>query len=176
VEIFKRADPARSPAAWGLNWVWDQGEVTLLLSGMGEPAQLEENLRLADEARPGMAGGEVQEIYRQVREVLNSSYKIRCTGCGYCMPCPRRVNIPGCFAAYNNSFSLGWIEGMKQFVTSVGATSVEPRGPGLCVKCGNCEAHCPQHLPIIRSLEAVRRRMEPLWIRGGLALVRRFLG
>jgi predicted aldo/keto reductase-like oxidoreductase len=174
-EIFRRGDPELSPAARGLNWVWDQEEVTVVLSGMGEEAQLAENLRLADRARPGMLGGGDRELYRRVLEVITASYKVRCTGCGYCLPCPRRVNIPGCFSAYNASFALGWGQGMKQYVTSTAATSAEPQGAWGCVKCGRCERHCPQHLPIVKSLGAVRRRMEPLWIRGGLALARRFL-
>jgi predicted aldo/keto reductase-like oxidoreductase len=175
VEIFKREAPERSPAAWGLNWVWDQEEVTLLLSGMEDQRQLEENLALADKAQAGMIGSEERETYRRVLEIFNNAYKIRCTGCGYCMPCPRNVNIPGCFAAYNTSFSMGYILGMQQYTTSTGITSERRSGCGLCVKCGTCESRCPQHIPIIKSLEMVRKRMEPFWYRAGIALFRAFL-
>jgi predicted aldo/keto reductase-like oxidoreductase len=92
------------------------------------------------------------------------------------MPCPRGVNIPGSFAAYNTSFSLGFVAGMQQFVTSTGVTSDQHSSPGLCVKCGKCEKHCPQHLPIIKDLEQVRKRMEPLWFRAFARIVRAFLG
>ncbi|MDR1955800.1 MAG: aldo/keto reductase [Treponema sp.] len=176
VEIFKQANPALSPAAWALRWVWDQKEVTLLLSGMQEPQQLEENLKLANKAFPQMLTEEEHQIYRQVLEVFNKVYKIHCTGCNYCMPCPRNVNIPGCFAAYNTSFSMGFVSGMQQYMTSTAVTSERRSGPGLCVKCGACESHCPQRLPIIQSLAEVRRRMEPLWLRGVIGLVRLFLG
>jgi predicted aldo/keto reductase-like oxidoreductase len=176
VRIFKEANPGLSPAAWGLNWVWNQREVTLLLSGMGEVSQLEENLRLADAARPGMLGAAELEVYRRVLELLNRSYRIRCTGCNYCMPCPRGVNIPACFAAYNNSYAIGYVAGMQQFVTSTGLISERSGSPGLCVGCGKCESHCPQHLEIIKSLAAVRRRMEPFWLRGIGAAARAFLG
>jgi predicted aldo/keto reductase-like oxidoreductase len=131
VQIFKRADPRLSPAAWGLNWVWNQSEVTLLLSGMGDMAQLEENLKLADSSRPGMVGEGA--AYRQVLELVNRAYKIRCTGCSYCMPCPQGVNIPGCFSTYNTSYAIGWVEGMKQFVTSTGLTTERSASPSLCV-------------------------------------------
>jgi predicted aldo/keto reductase-like oxidoreductase len=174
--IFRDANPGWSPAAWGLNWVWNQEEVTLLLSGMGELSQLEENLRLADAAQPGMLGGAELGIYRQVLELLNRSYKIRCTGCNYCMPCPRGVNIPGCFAAYNTSYAIGYVAGMQQFITSTALTSERSSGPGLCVKCGKCEAHCPQHLEIIKYLGDVRGRMEPFWLRGAGAVIRAVLG
>jgi predicted aldo/keto reductase-like oxidoreductase len=174
--IFKEADSAASPAAWGLNWVWNQAEVTLLLSGMGEMSQLEENLKLADAARPGMLGEREEDVYRRVLDLLNRSYRVRCTGCNYCMPCPRGVNIPACFAAYNTSYSIGYVTGMQQFITSTALTSERSSSPSLCVKCGKCETHCPQHLEIIKSLALVRRRMEPFWIRGAGAAARAFLG
>jgi predicted aldo/keto reductase-like oxidoreductase len=174
--IFREANPDWSPAAWGLAWVWNQAEVTLLLSGMGELSQLEENLKLADTARPGMLGEAELGVYRRVLELLNRSYKIRCTGCNYCMPCPRGVNIPGSFAAYNTSYAIGYVAGMQQFITSTALTSERSSSPSLCVKCGKCEAHCPQHLEIIRYLEDVRGRMEPFWIRGIGAAARAFLG
>jgi predicted aldo/keto reductase-like oxidoreductase len=174
--IFKEANPNLSPAAWGLNWVWDQKEVTLLLSGTGEMSQLEENLKLADAARPGMLGEEERDVYRRVLASLNRSYRVRCTGCNYCMPCPRGVNIPGCFAAYNTSYAIGYVAGMQQFVTSSALTSERSSSPSLCVACGKCEARCPQHLEIIKSLAKVRGRMEPLWLRGIGAAARAVLG
>jgi predicted aldo/keto reductase-like oxidoreductase len=176
LRILKDANPAWSPAAWGLNWVWNQAEVTLLLSGMGDLSQVEENLMLADAARPGMLGEAELGVYRQVLDLFNRSYRIRCTGCSYCMPCPRGVNIPACFAAYNASYAIGYVAGMQQFITSTALTSERSSSPSLCVKCGACEAHCPQHLEIIRSLGDVRRRMEPFWIRAIGAAARAVLG
>jgi predicted aldo/keto reductase-like oxidoreductase len=176
VEIFRKARPEWSPAAWALNWLWNQKEVGLLLSGMNSDAQLEENLALADKARPGMLGPDDLGVYRRVLESLNRGRQIGCTGCNYCMPCPKGVNIPGSFAAYNVSYSIGYVEGMKQFVTSTALTSEQSNSPGLCVKCGACEKHCPQHLPIIKNLEQVRKRMEPLWFRLLGRIVRAFLG
>jgi predicted aldo/keto reductase-like oxidoreductase len=176
IKIYKNADPNLSLAAWGLNWVWNQSEVTLLLSGMSDMAQIEENLRLADAARPGMFGEKELGIIGQALEVINRNYRIRCTGCNYCMPCPRGVNIPGCFAGYNASFSIGFVEGMKQFVTSTGLTAQRSSSPGLCVKCGICETHCPQRLPIIKNLAQASRRMEPFWVKFIGTCARAFLG
>jgi predicted aldo/keto reductase-like oxidoreductase len=174
--VFKKTNPDLSPAAWGLNWVWNQEEVALLLSGMSDTAQLEENLRLADTALPGMLTEQDHAVYRKTLEVINRSCKIRCTGCNYCMPCPKGVNIPGCFAAYNSSYSLGFVEGMKQFITSTGLTSEHSSSPALCVNCGKCEQHCPQKLPIIKHLGQVRRRMEPFWLKFVGVCARAFLG
>jgi predicted aldo/keto reductase-like oxidoreductase len=174
--VFRKADPGRSPAGRGLDWVWNHGEAALLLSGMGEMRQLEENLARADRAVPGMLTGDDLALYAGVLDLVNRSLKIRCTGCNYCMPCPRGVNIPSCFSAYNASFSMGYVEGMKQFAMSTSVVSEKTAGPSLCVACGNCEKHCPQGLPIMKNLALVRRRMEPFWFRIAIAAVRLFLG
>jgi predicted aldo/keto reductase-like oxidoreductase len=176
MEIFRKANPNWSPAAWALNWIWNQQEVTLLLSGMSGMAQLEENLNLASVAKPQMLNEAEMAVYKQALAIINRSCKIRCTGCNYCMPCPKGVNIPGCFSAYNTIYSMGYVEGMKQFVTSTGLTSQRSSSPSLCVKCGKCESHCPQHLPIMKHLEQVKRRMEPFWLRGIGACARAFFG
>jgi predicted aldo/keto reductase-like oxidoreductase len=165
-----------SLAGWGLRWVWNQAEAAVVLSGMSDPAQVLENAALASVTLPGSLGAAELDVYRQVRDVFNASYKIHCTGCGYCMPCPRSVNIPGCFAAYNTSFSIGRIAGWQQYMTSAAFTSAQSFGPANCVACGNCERRCPQKIPIIKSLKILRRRMEPLPIRIALAGVRKFLG
>jgi predicted aldo/keto reductase-like oxidoreductase len=173
-EIFKAS--GKKAADWALRWVWNHGEAAVLLSGMNDPVQLEENLLTAETALPGsLTAGEL-ETYRRVLEIFGASYKVPCTGCNYCMPCPRHVNIPGCFAAYNTSFALGWIQGMKQYVTSTALVAEQTGSSALCVKCGKCESRCPQHIPIIKSLEAVRKRMEPLPVMGVLRIARAALG
>ena len=175
-EIFKTENPGLSPAAWGLNWVWNHSEVTLLLSGMNTPAQLEENLRLADAAQPQMLGETECDAYRRVRGVFAKSYRIHCTGCNYCMPCPYGVNIPGCFAGYNSMYAIGYVAGMQQFITSTGLMARHSASPSLCVKCGKCEKQCPQNLPIMKLLAQVRRSMEPFWIKFIGVCGRAFLG
>jgi predicted aldo/keto reductase-like oxidoreductase len=174
--LFKKANPQFSPAAWGLRWLWDQEEVTLVLSGMNELGQLRENLELTSDALPGMLSSGERETFRKVLALFNDSYKIRCTGCNYCMPCPRHVNIPACFAAYNTSYAMGLVQGMQQYTTSAGITSEQTSGAGRCVKCGQCEKHCPQNLAIMSSLLQVRKRLEPFWYRLAISLARFVLG
>jgi predicted aldo/keto reductase-like oxidoreductase len=176
VKIFKNANPNLSPAGWALNWVWNQSEVTLLLSGMSCMEQLDENMRLADTAAAGMFADREKSVIKDVLESVNRACKIRCTGCNYCMPCPLGVNIPGSFSAYNMMYSIGYFTGMRQFIFSVGVLSEKGNSPSLCVKCGKCESHCPQHLPIIKDLAKVRRRMEPFWIKFIGACARAYLG
>jgi len=176
VKIFKNTGVNLSPAGWALNWVWNQEEVTLLLSGMSKMEQLEENLSLADAARANMHGDAEKSVYVDVLKSVNRACKIRCTGCNYCMPCPAGVNIPGSFSAYNTMYSIGYVTGMRQFITSIGFTSEKGSSPSLCIKCGICEAHCPQHIPVMKELAAVKRRMEPWWIKFAGVCARAFFG
>jgi predicted aldo/keto reductase-like oxidoreductase len=176
VNIFKKANPAYTPAAWGLRWLWDQPEVSVVLSGMNDPRQLQENVALTDASLPNTLPSADHEAYGEVVRVFNASYKIHCTGCGYCMPCKRGVNIPGSFAAYNTSFSMGYKSGMQQYSTSTSIFSDRPASPRLCVRCGACEQHCPQHLPIMDNLRMVQKRMEPVWFRFVISVARKLLG
>ncbi|MDR2793444.1 MAG: aldo/keto reductase, partial [Treponema sp.] len=169
LNIFKSEHGSLTPAAWALRWVWNQKEVTVVLSGMNEMAQLEENIETAKNAIPGMLTEAEIEVYESVLKIINASYKIPCTGCNYCMPCPQNVNIPACFAAYNVSYTVGLISGFQQYITSTGAT--DPRknyAASKCKECGKCEKKCPQHIPIIKSLRNVAKRMEPFWYKTAL--------
>ena len=175
VSIFKSANSSLTPAAWALRWLWNQKEVTVVLSGMSDKQQLLDNIETAKDAVPGMLTAAENSTYETVLTMIKGSYKIPCTGCNYCMPCPRGVNIPGCFSAYNTSYTIGRYDGLKQYVTSTGLLdSSKNFGPGKCVKCGDCEKKCPQHIPVIKSLKSVTKRIEPLWIRAFLALYFKF--
>jgi predicted aldo/keto reductase-like oxidoreductase len=176
VKVFQKENNNLSPAGWALNWLWDQEDVTTVLSGMSNMTQLEENLRLADICRAGMLTDAQKAVYKTVLEIVNRRCKVRCTGCNYCMPCPAGVNIPGSFSSYNARYSLGFIEGMKQFVMSTGFMSETGSGPSLCIKCGKCETHCPQNISIMKELANVRKKMEPWWIKLVSVCVRSFLG
>jgi predicted aldo/keto reductase-like oxidoreductase len=170
--LFAKADPSLPPAARAFFWLWNHAEITCVLSGTNTAAQMEENIRAACDARP-LSETELA-VYAEAVAVFNKAYKIHCTGCNYCMPCPKGINIPGCFASYNTSFAQGFATGMQQFMTSTNAVGKNPYSPRLCVQCGKCEEHCPQHLPIRKALKQVSARMEPLPIRIGLAIARNF--
>jgi len=175
VEIF-RAAGTYSPAARGLRWLWNQSEVTVVLSGMNDPEQVTENAALTDTCTAGSLTAEELALYGRVRDIFNAANKIPCTGCGYCMPCPQGVNIPGCFSTYNTSYLMGWYTGLKQHVTGSGITSTKSSGPSGCVACGACEKHCPQKIPIIKGLAQVRKRLEPFWVRAILWAARTVMG
>ena len=158
---FSLVEPERHPAEWGLRWLWDQPGVTVVLSGMNDPAQMDGNCDAAETAVPGCLSLDERAAYEVVREEFAKSYKVPCTGCNYCMPCPKGISIPACFAAYNTSYSIGWFTGVFNYFTSVGASSTDVHLASHCIECGACKKKCPQHIDIPEELKAVRRRLQP---------------
>ena len=172
LQVFQRENSSRSPADWGLRWLWNQPEVTVVLSGMNEMTQLEENLAAAAEASPGMLSDSEKQAYNRVIEIFKRTDKVPCTGCSYCLPCPQGVNIPACFASYNASYTHGRIASIVMYTTSTAANRTDTGLASKCVGCGKCEEHCPQKIEIRRELAAVKRRMEPGWFRLAMKIVR----
>ena len=170
---FRRVHATRSAAAWGLRWLWNRPEVTVVLSGMNEVTQLDDNASAAEAAEPWCLTEAELRAYEEVVEVFKRTDKVPCTGCSYCMPCPVGVNIPACFASYNASYTHGRIASYTMYITSTAANRVKNSRASNCVKCGKCEAHCPQDIAIRKELGNVTRRMEPPYLRAGLAVMRR---
>lgn len=150
-----------TPAAWGLSWVWDHPEVTMLLSGMAAPEQVDENAAVACRALPGSLTPDQHEVIARVVEEFARTNRVPCTGCNYCMPCPQGINIPGCFSAYNASFAHGWFAGLSQYFTASAVRTSAPKLVSNCVRCGTCARHCPQHIDIPARLDEVGRRFQP---------------
>lgn len=156
------ADPdLTSPAAWGLSWVWDHPEVTMLLSGMAAPGQVDENADVAERALPGSLTPAQRGVIARVVEEFERTNRVPCTGCNYCMPCPRGINIPGSFSAYNASFAHGWFTGLSQYFTASAVRTGAPRLVSNCVRCGACARRCPQGIDIPARLAEVGRRFQP---------------
>lgn len=175
-QLFKNADPQKSYAAWAFEWLYDQPEVTVVLSGMGAEDQLIDNIATADRAEVGMLSDAERLVIREAHEDMSKSYKIACTGCNYCMPCPSNVNIPGVFAGYNARTALGFVPGMTSYIASTAANHPgRYTGVKNCTQCGVCETKCPQHIPIRESIKEVEKHMEPFWFSGLLWAVRKFM-
>lgn len=153
----------RSPAEWAFRWLWNQKEVTCVLSGMNSVEMVEENVRVASEAEAGYFTEEDNILITQVKDAINSKIKIGCTGCRYCMPCPKSVDIPGIFAAYNRRYADSKFWGLVDYVVCT-TIRKDSTSASNCVKCGKCETHCPQGIQIRDELETVRKCFEgPLY-------------
>ena len=162
------------PAAWAFRWLYNQPEVTVVLSGMNSLEMVAENVATADTAMPGSFAEEDHALIRQVREIILKGEKVGCTGCRYCMPCPKGVDIPGIFRCYNAMYTEGKRDGRFQFAQTVGMTR-QPAFAIQCVGCGKCESHCPQSIPIREKLKEADRALRPLPYRIGINAVRAFM-
>lgn len=151
--------PGCTPAELALRWLWDQPQVTCVLSGMNDLAMVQENLRIAEEAQAGAFTREQFEVVAQVREEILKNMKVGCTGCGYCMPCPQHVDIPMAFHCYNLRHTEGKKSGTWEYVQST-AMRRESSSASQCIRCGKCERHCPQGIPIREKLKEAVQELE----------------
>ena len=140
----------RSPVEWAFRWLCNHPEVSVVLSGCNEAEQIDENLRIFDTVEPNIMSEEELKLMEDVREAYLSRTRIGCTGCRYCMPCPNGVDIPGVFSVWN-SVSLYDTDPKENW--NLRQINEKGSGAGNCIACGACEAACPQHLPIIESLQ-----------------------
>jgi len=172
-KLIAENEKHRSPAEWGLRWLWDQPGVTCVLSGMNSVDMVRENCRIAATSRAGEFTDEDFELIRRVKEAINASMKIGCTGCNYCMPCPKGVDIPATFRSWNRMYTENKRGARHEYVQTVGLRK-EPAFASQCIKCGKCEKHCPQNLPIRESLAKADRDLLPPYYRPVLAVMRKF--
>ena len=172
-KLIAENEKHRSPAEWGLRWLWDQPGVTCVLSGMNSVDMVRENCRIAATSRAGEFTDEDFELIRRVKKAINASMKIGCTGCNYCMPCPKGVDIPATFRSWNRMYTENKRGARHEYVQTVGLRK-EPAFASQCIKCGKCEKHCPQNLPIRESLAKADRDLLPPYYRPVLAVMRKF--
>ena len=158
-KIFADYKIKHTPAQWAFRWLWNQPEVTCVLSGMNSDAMVRDNIETASTVAVGELGPEEEAMLQRVVKAINSKMKVGCTGCGYCMPCPKNVDIPGTFAAYNRRYTESKFWGFAEYVmcTALRKTSTAASN---CIECGKCEKHCPQHIEIRKHLKEAQRDLE----------------
>ena len=158
-ECIAKSDTFDSPAELALRWLWDQPQVTCVLSGMNSMDMVKENIRIAETAAPNQFGEKEQALVAQVREEIRKKMKVPCTGCAYCMPCPQHVDIPMAFHCYNLRYAEGKHSGMWEYVQST-AMRRDTTSASQCIGCGKCERHCPQGIHIREKLKEAVRELE----------------
>jgi len=158
-KIFAAHSVFHTPAQWAFRWLWNQEAVTCVLSGMNSLEMIADNAETASHVSAGEMTDADHKMLSLVSQAINARMKVGCTGCGYCMPCPKGVDIPGAFSAYNRKYAEGWFSGMKEHVMC-SALRKNPTSASNCIGCGKCEQHCPQQIEIRKELKNVQKVME----------------
>ncbi len=158
-ELFRTDEERRTPAELAFKWLYNQPEVTCVLSGMNSMEMVEQNIRTASEAFVGCLTASDKALVEKVKCEIEKNVKVGCTGCGYCMPCPKGVDIPGTFRCYNAMYSEGKKSGRRDYLQCT-AFRKDTASASQCVGCGKCESHCPQHIEIRKELKNAAGELE----------------
>ena len=152
-------DPSLTAASVALRWLWDQPEVTCVLSGMHSMEMVTENVRTASLSPAGCLTEKEQNLIEEIKGIIAKNTLVGCTGCGYCQPCPKGVDIPGVFRYYNVSASDTRHTARREYLQNT-LMRKSPSGAFQCTGCGKCTHHCPQHIQIPQELARARKVLE----------------
>jgi predicted aldo/keto reductase-like oxidoreductase len=156
-KFWSEADITRTPAEWALRWVADFPEVLTVLSGMNSMEQLQENMRVMNDAEPNSLTAKEQDIISKVADEYNHLIQYSCTGCRYCMPCPQKIEIPAIINLYNEWFLYN---GNKKTKADFNMWISPKSRPSACTSCNACQSHCPQALPISEIMSKAKEIFE----------------
>lgn len=155
IERFATSGWNRSPAEWALRWLYNDPRISVVLSGMSNMEQVVENLQVSSQAEANSFSAAEKQVMQDIQAIFRERIKVKCTACGYCMPCPAGVDIPKNFQMYNSFYLLDEsFQGSTRF--QYNAQVAETARASQCVKCGRCEMHCPQQIQIMQELENVK--------------------
>ena len=165
--------PGWSPAELAFRWLMSQPEVTCVLSGMNSIEMVNENVRIASEVQEHEFTTKDFQLIEQVKAEINKNIKVGCTACGYCMPCPKGIDIPTAFRCYNQMYTEKKSSGRMEYLQII-ALQKDMSDISKCVECGKCESHCPQVIPIRKKLKEAQKELLPLPYRMAVKLMRLF--
>ncbi len=160
-QFYDDSKTQRSAAEWGLRWVWNHPEVTVVLSGMNDEKQVTENIKTAETALPNAMKADELATIKNVAESYKRLMKVQCTGCEYCMPCPSGVNIPRNFSIYNDYYMFGEEQHSRAMygMMLMGGLTGTRADASLCKECKQCIERCPQHIAIPELLKSVSKEL-----------------
>lgn len=146
-----------SAASLALRWLYDQPQVTCVLSGMNSMEMVQENIKTASDAYPGCLTDTERELIEEIKNDIQNGVKVGCTGCNYCCPCPKGVDIPAVFQCYNQ---LGEDRHARWRYMQMTVFRRETTNASKCIGCGACAKKCPQHLEIPGLLKDAAEELE----------------
>jgi len=164
--IWDKAAIKRTAVEWALMWLWDQPEIVMVLSGMSNMEQLQENISYADRAAIGILTPAELSLFEAARTRYEELTAIPCTDCGYCMPCPQNVDIPENISNYNSIIKFeqfmaarGKYKWWKHVYDTKGFLTHDIRAAS-CISCGECEEKCPQEIQISRWMPIIHEVLD----------------
>ncbi len=158
-KIFEAYPKKYTPAQWAFRWLWNQPEVAVVLSGMNSEEMVLDNIRTACDANIGDLTAEDEEMLRSVGKAINAGMKVGCTGCGYCMPCPKGIDIRSVFGMYNTYYSGKKHKAKREYAKATRKSKTSAPASD-CIGCGKCETHCPQSIEIRTEIKAAAQALE----------------
>lgn len=174
-KVMDESGRGYSPAEWGLRWLWNQPEVTCILSGMNSLEMVNENIRAASEAEAESFTEADNAVIEQVKSIIREREKVGCTSCRYCMPCPKGIEIPRIFYYYNLMYMENKKRGARFEYAQNMAMMKNHVFANQCVGCGKCEKHCPQHINIREMLKKADHELRPVPYKIGISIARKIL-
>jgi len=150
--VISKAKRQMKAVEWALQWVWNQPEISLALSGMSTMAQVVENVKLAEHAKTNNFSTADLKVISDIKDAYKSLSPIACTQCQYCQPCPSKVLIPRVFGIYNEAVMYDDVKG-GQFMYNAPFGLPQDQRADQCTECGECLAKCPQKIEIPEQLK-----------------------
>jgi predicted aldo/keto reductase-like oxidoreductase len=160
-KLWSSTSQKRTPAEWGLLWVWNHPEVSVALSGMSSMEQVVENIAIAERSGTGILMADDLALIDLVRGAYKNLIPIPCTNCRYCMPCPNGVEIPEIFELYNDAIMYHTSDNARfRYSGPIVGLKVEQRAD-RCIECGECLKACPQKISIPEWLKKAHELLGP---------------
>lgn len=153
-KIFDAAGADRTPADLALQWIWNQPEVSVILSGMSTLGQVKGNLMSADTSNIGSFSAGEQRLVDRMTKKYEQLSPVPCTKCSYCMPCPHGVHIPANFEMFVDGVVN---EDLKTARRSYDRFLDEKSRASNCKQCRKCERKCPQKIKISEWMPELAR-------------------
>jgi predicted aldo/keto reductase-like oxidoreductase len=177
-KIYDEAPLKKSAAHWAFKWLYNQPEITMVLSGMNRDDHIDENIKIAQESLPGGLSPEEVDIVERSRDKFLELQEVGCTGCAYCMPCPAGIDIPAVFKNLNNyrMFGKAGARVMHMAYQGIMTGDRKPHWTSTCIDCGKCEKLCPQDIAVREEFKKVRKALEGPGVRAIAALARPLMG
>lgn len=143
-----------NPVDMALRWLWDQKEISTVLSGMSNFKQVKQNIEFAKKSKANNMTQFDKEIISLVQNKYKEYHQIPCTKCRYCMPCPNDVDIPRNLELYNESNIH-----LELSKTHYNYHTPEKLRASSCIQCGICEKKCPQKIKISELMPVINKKL-----------------